>query len=127
MNWDDALRSIWKKFSSPPVWAISDCCMFAAAYVKARTGVDHAVKFDYEDERGALKIIAQNGGDIANVIESCIGQPHEGAPVIGDLVMFNAGAIRSVGVFSGYCVCGIHPDLGLARVEHYEITQAWSL
>lgn len=126
MTWDDALRSIWERFAVSPVWGSSDCCMFAAAYVKAITGIDHSAAFEYHDKTSALRIIAEHDGDIANIITKCLGPAHTEAQP-GDLVVCNAGEIRTTGVFNGYCVCGVHPEYGLARVLPFEITHAWSL
>jgi hypothetical protein len=132
MNWTDALRYVCRQYINQPLeYGTRDCCRFAAAYVEARTGIDHSAAFSYDSEFSALKILAQHDG-IQNLIASCIGAPKQGAPTEGDLVVCDLQidaerAVVTTGVNNGAYVWGIHPDSGLCRIPLKAIAAAWSV
>jgi hypothetical protein len=131
MNWEDALREVCREYINRPLaWGSRDCCQFAAAYVKARTGHDHAVDFNYDSKLGAARILAEYGG-IESLIASYLGPAHDGN-VAGDLVLCNLqvdidSSVQTLGVSNGTYVLGIHPDDGLVRLPLKSIVRAWSV
>ena len=132
MNWNDALRHVCRAYINQPLqYGTRDCCQFAALYVEARTGVDHAAAFRYDSELAAARILKESGG-IESLISACIGSPRDGPSVEGDLVACDLAidaehVVRTLGINNGTYVWGIHPDDGLCRIPARSIITAWSV
>jgi hypothetical protein len=131
MIWQEALHQVCAEYLNRPLeWGVRDCCQFASAYVQARTGVDHAVDFNYDGRLGAARILAEYDG-IEKLIGKYLGAPkHTSNP--GDLVLCNLAvaideAVQTLGVTNGSYVWGIHPDDGLVRIPLKAIAAAWSV
>jgi hypothetical protein len=131
MNWDEALRKVCKDYINQPLkWGVRDCCQFASAYVAERTGIDHAIDFNYDGKLGAARILAEHGG-IQNLIARYLGEPKVTANP-GDLVLCTLAVkldelVQTLGVTNGNYVWGIHPDDGLVRIPLRAIAVAWSV
>lgn len=87
-DWLAAFESILRAAVATPFhWGAHDCCTFAAACWRARTGADALAGLVWADEADAARLIKRMGG-LRAAVESRIGPagPALGA-VLGDLVL----------------------------------------
>jgi hypothetical protein len=98
-----ALQSfVHSRMRTPFAWGTHDCCTFAADWVLALTGVDHAadVRGTYSDAAGALRTLEQLGG-----IEAVGARAGEQIlPLMaraGDVGIIHAGERAMLGVCAG--------------------------
>ena len=87
------------------------------------TGKDIAAEFDYDDARGATKILRTHGG-LEGLLLNVLGAPKTSVEE-GDIVTLDlGGGSVGTGVYNGYCVICVTPD-GLSRVNENAILEAW--
>jgi len=58
-----------------------DCCQFVRDCIKHKTGRDYGAEFEYSDEDGANKIIADHGG-LAGLFSYIFGDPCDDGDVV---------------------------------------------
>lgn len=125
MIWGESLRAVLKDFDGKPhAYGTADCIQFVSAYVKNRTGINHAAKFQYDSEFSALKLASQHGR-IEGLIESCLGASKLD-PQPGDVVLCHFENWRIPGVNAGYTVW-VFTEKGLGRLTLPSIICAWSV
>jgi len=126
-NWPERLHQIVKdKQNIPFARGSQDCCMFAANVVKELTGEDLAADFrgTYNDDKGALKILADKGG-VRAIAASKLGE--EINPLNaqrGDVVLINGERGESLTICMGSYVVGTGTD-GLVQFPLSSAICAW--
>lgn len=108
MNWVQALRETVLEFDGlPPEWGKTDCCQFVNSYHEKVTG--KRFDFPYDSHTGALRIIREHGS-LQALLTSLLGDPSP-THTPGDIVLQRA--LEAPGVYNGFYVFCIHPDLGV--------------
>jgi len=103
-EWPELLAAyVAERRRAPFEWGTHDCCKFAAGAVEAITGENPMHAIHYTNEIGALRLIAEAGGQLESLVTAFIGQP---LPTIaqakrGDVVLSDLGNGPTVGVCLG--------------------------
>lgn len=126
-SWPALLYAEVEKHKGVPFqYGTFDCCLFAADCVKAITGVDLADTFrgTYNDETGALKILAANGycsgiatGKLGDAIDIRMAQR-------GDVVIRITDSIESLGICLGQFSAFASME-GLVFLKTLDCLRAW--
>lgn len=107
-------------------WGKTDCCMFSVGAVKAITGIDHGVDYQYNTEAGAAKVLLRHGG-----VEE-IATKHLGASKLpslarrGDIISFESGNGMALGVCIGVKIVAMQ-ESGLTYFSMSKAIKAWSV
>lgn len=117
-DWQDRLAAVVAQSRRPFAYGAHDCCLFAAACVKAITGTDYAADFRPYDRRRAAEIIGRHGG-LAGLMDALLGprQPRNAARE-GDIALVRPRRREAVGVVVGTHVVliqGVRAPLSSAR------------
>ena len=118
---DEYLRGI-----GPFEWGKSDCCMFSVGAVKATTGVDHGIGFDYTTKAGAAKVLKKAGG-VEAIATKALGK-HK-SPLLamrGDVVSFESGTGTALGVCVGPKFAAMQ-EAGLVFFSMTKALKSWSI
>lgn len=124
MNWQDALREVVNEYQEVEFgWGEHDCLQFVSAYVKAKTGIDHASAFHYSNEEEALDLMDES---IEQLIVMCLGAPQETFEP-GDVVLCHVEDLLVPGIWNGSYVWAFVKERGLSRMTEQSIIRAWSV
>lgn len=124
MTWQEALRAVLKDYADKThEWGKVDCIQFVSAYVKNRTGTDHAAKFGYDSEEQANALI---GDSMESLIASCLG-PSKPDAQPGDVVVCHSENLHIPGIMNESYVWAFVKDHGLCRLLSRSILCAWSV
>jgi hypothetical protein len=131
-DWQDRLSAFVAEHRAPPfVWGERDCCLFAADWVEACTGVDPAaaLRGRYTDQDGARAAVRSHGGYEA-MISSCLGCAPLEYPLSarrGDVAAVDGdGVFPALGIVLGSRILVLTPD-GLRREPITEALLAWQV
>lgn len=111
----------------PFQWGRQDCVTFAAAAVKAQTGIDllARVTWSWATEREALRILARVGG-VAAAADLVLPRIAPAMAHRGDIGLVEVEGQACLVVIEGDLVIG--PGLkGLTRLPRTDLVAAWSL
>jgi len=116
-DWASRLFDVIEEHRSRPfVWGQNDCCLFVSRAVDRMT--DNARTYlileQYSDEASALRLIASHGG-LAGAVTYFMGDPHDGRPERGDVVLFHGGEADAVGICLGARIFAMGPE-GLREI-----------
>ncbi len=112
---------------APFVLASGGCSLFVARCVDAMTDstFEAQVVATYADEREVLRLMATPGA-VREVISGFLGEPAEGRPMRGDVVLFEGGEGAAVGIWDGRHIVAMGEG-GLRRVDRSEIRAFWAV
>lgn len=82
---------LWVCYNTPFEWGKNDCCLMAANYVAATTGVDCAESFrgKYNTAIGAYRLLSKAGGMEAILLRNGYTKlEHTGFAKTGDVALF---------------------------------------
>jgi len=144
-NWPGHFSQVIEAYKHKDfVWGETDCVCFAADCIKAITGFDFLKDYRgiYNDEEGALRLIAQHGGleeglgklllpVTSGVRPSSVSAPCVnvvcGHAVRGDLVILDMNGKLSCGIWIGRCALAPMPDRGLCEVPREFVKTCWGI
>lgn len=110
----------------PFSWGETDCCMFAADWVKELTGRDYAASFrgKYSDEAGAKRELVKAGG-LVPLISGMLGEPLN--PLVacrGDIVWGEYENGPACGIMAGHAAAFMCDD-GVAMKPLDSLKGCW--
>jgi len=114
----------------PFVWGEWDCCLFAADWVLALTGVDVAAEFRgaYADEDAALEIVRGYGG-MVHMVESLLPDIPLSNPKMarrGDVCVVDSPLGEALGVCTGERIACASFD-GMVLIARRKAIAAWRI
>lgn len=135
-GWEIRLADfIAARMSSPFVWGVSDCCLFACDAILEVRGVDPAAWFRgrYSDHRGAALALREfsDGGDLEAAAEKIALE--QGFDEIasawmqrGDCVLIETDAGKALGVVADYRIAAQGPA-GVVLGNELRVLRAWAV
>ena len=105
----------------------ADCSLFVARVVDAMTDSTYEQQLgeSYQDERTAIRLIAEQGGMQA-AVSAFLGPIAEGRPMRGDVMLFDGGEGDAVGIWDGKDIVAMG-ETGLRRVPRSEMKAFWAV
>lgn len=131
MKKQDWLEQMWTAIEAeaqtPFVWGQHDCCLFAAKVVDAMTDGTFVSQLQaaYQDEAGAWKFIADQGG-LETAVSGFLGAAKTGRPQRGDVVMYDGENGDTLGICAGGVIVAAGPN-GLVNVRKPSTIKFWSI
>jgi hypothetical protein len=112
---------ITRLLREPFSWGSNDCVLFAAGWVKCKTGFDHlADQPTWTSAKGAMRIVRDLGG-LEKLMDDRFDRINLHMAKDGDLALYK-GALC---IFTGPHIVGPGPD-GLTFINRTEAECAWS-
>lgn len=127
-DWLERLAGVISDHETRPfAWGRADCCLFVARAIDAMTDSDLEAQLAplYQDEPGALRLIADSGS-LEAAVSRFLGEPIEAFANRGDAVLIDGGEGDAVGICVGLYVVAMGPE-GLHRVPRSEIRKVWQV
>jgi hypothetical protein len=126
-DWPEALANyIESRRNEPFQYGVNDCCQFAAGAVTAITGENPAIRWQYRNEVGAMRLIIEAGG-IGALVTQAVGEAvHPSQAGRGDVVL----AEFSEGPTLGVCIgreCVFVSSRGMLFMPRTVATAAWKI
>jgi hypothetical protein len=126
-DWPQRLSDyIESRKDEPFAYGSHDCCQFAAGAVEAVTGENPADPWNYRNEIGAYRLMAEAGG-IDGLITQALGNPVNAAQAgRGDVVL----AELENGPTAGVCLgreCAFPAQVGITFRPRGAILKAWNV
>lgn len=128
-DWQSRMAEVMREARSRPfAWGEHDCVTFAAACVKAVTGVDRIadVRTAWADERQAIRLLVSGGG-LLQMVQERLG------PRLPSVLLAKPGdvGVCMQGARPALCVCGgvnwhMPARDGLATLSFEQVLGAWS-
>lgn len=108
----------------PVIWGADDCCMFAARWIKAETGITLALP-SYHGEAEARALMAGGLDSIWRDIAMRAGLVETGAPECGDvgLIEVSAGLVGCIWLSGGRVA--LRHNAGWVYLRPRQFTAAW--
>lgn len=125
-NHDALIALLDQRGATPFSWWDQDCVTFAAACVRAQTGVDlvAGVGSRWTTARGATRVLRRHGG-LAAAVDGVLPAITPARAARGDVGLASLGDRECLVIFEGATVVG--PGLsGLVRLPREAATRAWS-
>jgi hypothetical protein len=129
-NWPGLLEvALQERARRAFAWGKQDCCMFAAAMVKAMTGRNLARGFAYKGKLGAAKLLKREGG-VEGLIEGIAARyglaEHQGVFYArrGDVCLIKLADGEALGICMGAKIAGAGPK-GVEFVPLAQAKRAW--
>lgn len=130
-DWEDRLgRLVEARRDMPFAWGKNDCALFAAAAVKAMTGVDFAKAFRgrYRTQRGAAAALRRYGqGTLTRTLNACFGPSVKPAFLQRGDVTMHKGAVGIVMGENAVFVGAEGERDGLVRINRAEWSKGWRI
>lgn len=102
------------------------CWPFVARVVDAMTDSNHEQQLaDYRNSVAVLRAMAEPGG-VEAAVSSVLGEPSQGRPMRGDVVLFDGGEGDAVGIWDGKDIVAMG-EVGLRRIPRSEIKTFWAV
>lgn len=108
-------------------WGKNDCCLFAARVVDAMCDTEHEVALSqhYHDEKTALAYIKESVG-IAEAVSTYIGEPKDGRPQRGDVVLIHCNDQDALGICVGRFIA-VQTTNGVSYARRDTVLKVWSI
>ena len=108
-------------------WGKNDCCLFAARVVDAMcdTKYEAALSQHYYDEETALVYIKESSG-IAEAVSTYIGEPKEGRPKRGNVVLIHFNNRDALGICVGSSIA-VQTTNGVSYAPRNTVLKVWSI
>jgi len=111
----------------PFSWGSNDCCSFAAAGVKALTGLDPmAPVAPYDDALGAARLIEEGGG-LRHLADEMLGRSVSPLmAAVGDVILLMNEGREILGICNGTNILAPGKD-GIATLDMTAAIAAWKI
>lgn len=106
--------------------SVGGCWPFVARVVDAMTDstYENQLTEQYANGSAVMRLIAS--GKVQEAISEVLGQPSEGRPMRGDVILFDGGEGDAIGIWDGSNIVAMG-ETGLHKVPRSELKAFWRI